>query len=87
MLKCPFNVKFKNVPDNGYYTTNFDPGNYRDDFAKKNYLKYPYFNRVVVLWNKLPREFKTINNLYTFKNKLQFYYLSKLTDYSLPGVF
>ena len=72
---------------NGYRTRNFDPGNYQVNFAKQDYLKYSYFIRVVVLWNKLPREFKTINNLYTFKNKLQVYYKSKLTDYSLPGVF
>jgi hypothetical protein len=72
---------------NGYRTRNFDPGNYQVNFAKQDYLKYSYFIRVVVLWNKLRREFKTINNLYTFKNKLQVYYKSKLTDYSLPGVF
>ena len=77
---------FKNVSDSSYRTRNFDPENYRVNYAKQDYLKYSFCNRVVVLWNKLPRDIKTVNSLHTFKSKLQLHYKRKLIEYSLPGV-
>ncbi len=74
---------FKNVSDSSYRTRNVDPENYRVNYAKQDYLKYSFCNRVVVLWNKLPRD---VNSLHTFKSKLQLHYKRKLIEYSLPGV-
>ena len=50
------------MPHNRYNTWNFDPNNYRVNLIKQDYLKYFYFNKVVLLWNKLPKhhQFKPI---------------------------
>ena len=65
---------------------NFDPNNYHVSFIKQDYWKYSYINRVVLLWNKLPKDYKRITNLNMFKNKLLDFYMKKLeTEYDLPG--
>ena len=74
------------MPQYRYNTRNFDPNNYRVNLIKQDYLKYFYFNRVVLLWNKLPKDYKSITSLNLFKNKLLHLYRRKLeTEYVLPG--
>ena len=50
------------------------------------YLKYSYINIVVLLWNKLHKDYKIITNLNMFENKLpDFYMKNSETEYDLPG--
>ena len=62
--------RFQQMPHNRYNTRNFDRNNYRVNLIKQDYLKYFYFNRVFLLWNKLPKDYKSITSLNLFKNKL-----------------
>ncbi len=54
------------VVDHGHRTRNFDTKNFNVKIIKKDYLKHSFFNRVISLWNKLPRSLKSIDTLMTF---------------------
>ena len=75
------------MPDNRYNTRNFDPSkNYRVNLIKQDYLKYFYSNTVVLLWNKLPKDYKSVTSLNLFKNKLLHLYRQKLeNEYVFPS--
>ena len=78
--------RFQQMPHNRYNTRNFDHDNYRVNLIKQDYLKYFYFNMVVLLWNKLPKYYKSVTSLNLFKNKLLHLYRHKLeTEYVFPS--
>ena len=74
------------MSNNRYNTQNFDLKNYHVSVVKQDYFKYSYVNKVVLLWNKLPKDYKCVMNLIKFEKKLLDFYMKKLeTDYDLPG--
>ena len=44
--------------------------NYQIPHTKRNYLKLSFYYRSIDLWNKLPRDIKSVDSLYTFKRRL-----------------
>ncbi len=67
------------VVDHGHRTRNFDTNNFDVKIIKKGYLKHSFFNRVIFLWNKLPRSLGSIETLTltSFKQKLFDFYSKK----------
>ena len=59
--------------------------NYQIPQAKQNYLKQSFYYRSINLWNKLPKDIKSVDSFHTFKRRLLNFYDDKTVSYNLPS--
>ena len=66
-------------------TRNSSELNYQIPHTKQNYLKHSFYYRSINLWNKLPREIKSVDSFHIFKRRLLDFYDEKTVSYNLPS--
>ena len=66
-------------------TLNSSELNYQIPHTKQNYLKHSFYYRSINLWNKLPRDIKSVDSFHIFKRRLLDFYDEKTVSYNLPS--
>ena len=66
-------------------TRNSSELNYQISHTKQNYLKHSFYYRSINLWNKLPKDIKSVDSFHTFKRRLLDFYDEKTVSYNLPS--
>ena len=66
-------------------TRNSSELNYQIPHTKQNCLKHSFYYRSINLWNKLPKDIKSVDSFHTFKRRLLDFYDEKTVSYNLPS--
>ena len=81
-IHLPNYVQSRPVPR--YNIRSHDVNNFNELKCRTEYFKNSYFPRVVIKWNSLDSDLKTIDSFSNFKSRLYKKFYSEINDHELP---